>query len=236
MKNFTTVLSLKSLRLLTLLLVSTSLLTITSCKKTEEVPTTATSYLRIINASPTLGTVDVYINTQKANTGALPFGGAIKYIQPAVGKCDVKFTIANDLDALLTKSVTLTANLAYSYYLIDKGSNLDGLLVSDLMNATTMDKAYVKFINLSPDAPALSLNVVGGASLATNKTYKTNSEFVAVDVKTQSFEIKDGAGIVKTTLLNEPILGGRYYTIIARGYLNPGNNDQAFSGQAIINQ
>lgn len=236
MKNFTTVLSSKLVRLLTLLLVSTGLLAITSCKKIQENTKTPISYLRVINASPTLGTFDVYINTQKANTGALPFGGAIKYIQPSAGQCDLKFTIANDIDAVLTKSVTLTADAAYSYYLIDKGANLEGLLITDVMPTTATEKAYVKFINLSPDAPALSLNIVGGASLATSKTYKTNSEFIAVDVKTQSFEIKDGAGIVKASLLDEPIQGGRYYTIIARGYLNPGNNDQRFSAQAIINQ
>lgn len=236
MKNFTTVLSSKLVRSLALLLVAISVLGIASCKKAAEPIKTPISYLRIINASPTLGTFDVYINTQKVNSAAIPFGGTIKYVQPTAGQCDLKFTIANDIDALLTKSVTLTANSAYSYYLIDKGATLNGLLITDVMPTTATEKAYVKFINLSPDAPALSLNVLGGASLATSKTYKTTSEFIAVDVKTQSFEIKDAAGIVKATLIDEPIQGGRYYTIIARGYLNPGNNDQKFSAQAIINQ
>lgn len=236
MKNFTTVLPSKLVRSLTLLLISTSLLAITSCKKPQETTTPAISYLRIINASPTLGTFDVYVNTQKANTAALPFGGTIKYIRSSVSQWDLKFTIANDLDAVFTKSLTLNADVAYSYYLIGKGANLDGLLITDVMPTTATEKAYVKFINLSPDAPALSLNIVGGASLASNKAYKATSDFIAVDVKTQSFEIKDGAGIVKATLLDEPIQGGRYYTIIARGYLTPGNNDQNFSVQSIINQ
>ena len=235
MKNFTTVLSSKFVRSLTLLFVAVSMLAVTSCKKEEPV-VTSIAYFRVINASPTLGTFDAYINGQKANTAALPFGGTIKYVQPTSGQCDVKFTIANDVDAVLTKSVTLTTNLAYSYYLIGKGASLDGLLITDVMSNTATDKAYVKFINLSPDAPELSLNVLGGAILATNKAYKASSEFIAVDVKTQSFEIKNAAGVVQTTLLDEPIQGGRYYTIIARGFKTPGNNDQAFSAQAIINQ
>ena len=236
MKNFSTVVSLKLVRSLALLFIAFSLITVTSCKKLDEKTTPTVSFLRIINASPTLGTFDAYINAQKSNSGPLPFGGAIKYVQPSAGQCDLKFTTANETTALFTKSVSLTANVAYSYYLIDKGASLDGLLITDLMSTITSEKAYVKFINLSPDAPVLSLNVKGGASLAASKTYKTTSEFVAVDVKIQSFEIKDGAGVVKTTLIDEPIQGGRYYTIIARGYLNPGNNDQAFSAQAIINQ
>lgn len=235
MKNFTAVLS-KLVRSLTLLLATLSILTISSCKKGDGIEPIAVSYLRIINASPTLGTFDVYINNEKTNTGALPYGGTIKYKNVYAGQYNLKFTIANDLDALITKQVSLTENGAYSYYLIDKGASLDGLLITDVMPTTAIEKAYVKFINLSPDAAALSLNVLGGASLATSKTYKTTSEFVAVDVKTQSFQIKDAAGNVKTTLLDEPIQGGRYYTIIARGYLNPGSNDQAFSAQSIINQ
>lgn len=235
MKNFTTVLSSKLVRSLTLLLVAISALAVTSCKKQEEV-VSSVSYLRVINASPTLGTFDAYINGQKANTAPLPFGGTIKYVQPASGQCDLKFTIANDVDALLTKSVNLTTNVAYSYYLIGKDANLDGLLITDVITATSTDKAYVKFINLSPDAPELSLNVLGGASLASNKAFKATSEFIAVDVKTQSFEIKDGTGTVMTTLLDEPIEGGRYYTIIARGLLTASDNDRRFSAQAIINQ
>lgn len=236
MKNFTTVLSSKFVRSLTLLFATVGVLSVTSCKKEEQV-VNSISYFRIINASPTLGTFDAYINSQKSNTAPLPFGGTIRYVQPTSGQCDVKFTVANDVtDVLLTKSVTLTTNLAYSYYLIGKGTSLDGLLITDVMSNTAADKAYVKFINLSPDAPELSLNVLGGASLATNKAYKATSEFVAVDVKTQSFEIKNAAGVVQTTLLDEPIQGGRYYTIIARGLLTASDNDRRFSAQAIINQ
>ncbi len=233
----TTFLSSKLLRSSILLLISMSVLGITSCKKQDETLTKPNiSFLRIINTSPTLGTFDAYINTLKANNAPLPFGGAIKYVQPSSGQCDLKFTIANDIQTLLAKSINLTANVAYSYYLIDKGVNLDGLLITDVMGTTSTEKAYVKFINLSPDAQPLSLNFLGGANLATSKSYKATSEFIAVDPKTQSFEIKDSTGAVKTTLLDEALMGGRYYTIIARGYLNPGNNDQAFSAQAIINQ
>lgn len=235
MKNFTTVLSSKLGRSLTLLLVAIGTLAITSCKK-QEVAVTSISYLRVINASPTLSTFDAYVNAAKTNTAPLPFGGTIKYGQLAPNQYEVKITVANDIDPLFTKSVTLAKDLAYSYYLIDKGANLDGLLITDVMSNTAVDKAYVKFINLSPDAPALSLNILDGASLASNKAYKTTSEFVAVDVKTQTFQIKDAAGVVKASLVDEQIQGGRYYTIIARGLFNPGNNERGFSAQAIINQ
>ncbi len=235
MKNISIVLSSKLRRVFSLVLITLSTLAVISCKKVEQV-TTNISFLRIINASPTLGTFDTYINAQKANSGPLPFGGVLRYVQPTAGSCVLRFTVANDLQTLFTKSINLTADVAYSYYLIDKGTNLDGLLITDVMGSTATDKAYVKFINLSPDASALSLNVQSGMSLAALTAYKATSEFIAVDVKKQSFEIKDAAGNVKTTLVDETLAGGRYYTIIARGLLNPGNNEQAFSAQAIINQ
>lgn len=209
-----------------------------SCKKEEEKEYTDASYVRHVNASPTLGTYNIYFDDSKVNTSAIPFGGTVSYSPYAAGSHTVKYTTATNIQSLLTKSVTLEANKIQTLFLIGQANNLDALLVVD--DATEAgafsEKAFVKFINLSPDAPALSLEINGGASLYQNKAYKANSNYIEVEAKEYTFDIKDSAtGAVKTSLPNLTLGKGRYYTIIARGMLNPGANEQPFSAQSIIN-
>lgn len=229
--------STRSTRLFTYLLLVICAVSFNSCKKEEEVNVNI-SYLRVFNASPTFGTYNLYTNDKMINTGPIPFGGSLAYAQFEAGTHSIKFTTAGDVTSLLTKQVTLAAKKVNTLYLIDKDDKLDAIFVVDGdAGVTSSDKAFVKFINLSPDAPALDLKVKDGASLVTSKAYKTGSEYAQIDPKTYSFEIKDSAtGNVKTTLTDVVFTAGRYYTIISRGLLNPGTNQQPFSAQSIINQ
>lgn len=236
MTNFIAAFPVKIMRLFTCALLL-SMVALSSCKKGGNNSIPDASYIRFINASPTLGTYNIYFDDKMINTAAIPFGGTVSYLPYVAGNHTVKYTTASNVQALLTKPITLTANKVHSLYLIDKNDKMDALLVIDDASVTSTTKAFVKFINLSPDAPALSLDINGGASLFNNKTYKSGTEFVQVEPKTYSFDIKDSAtGQVKTTLTDIQFAAGRYYTIISRGMLSPGANDQSFSAQSIINQ
>ena len=213
-----------------------------SCKK-NETETTVISGLAIVNASPTPATYNVYLNgsTTRLNSAALPFGGTTgsNYYSLATGSNTIKFTSASSVESVLTKTITTNANTAYSYYLIGNTSaNLDGLLVTDDLSATSADKAFIRFINLSPDAASLDLSVTASTtSLIADKSYKSASAFIQVDPKTYSFDIKDKAtGAVKTTLKDVVITAGKNYTIIARGMNNPTGLEVAFGGQVITNR
>lgn len=237
MKNLKLSLPTLSVRLYTYLcLAAFSVLSLSACKGKEQ-PVVNTSNLRIINVSPTGATFNVYLNDKKANAAALPFSGATGYLQAEPGTYAVKLTTATDVQSLLTKTVAISKDIAYSYYVIDRAPNLDGLLITDDMSMATLDKTYVKFINLSVDAPALDLKIKDGASITTGKAYKASSTFTGFEAKTYTLEIKDtNTGVVKATLSDVALAAGRFYTIVAKGLLTPGNNEQAFSVQAYINQ
>lgn len=208
-----------------------------ACKKitTEE---EQYSYVRFINMSPTLATYNVYLDDAKINTsGALPFGGSIPFKLYSGGQHSVKITTATNITPLLTKDISLLKKKSYSCYLIDKGDKMDWLMIEDTDDATSKTQAKFKFINLSPDAPALSLVIKDGSSLVEGKAYKGSSEYALIDAKTYTFEVKDTAtGQVKAVIPDVELKGGNYYTIVARGMLNPAGNDQAFSAQNIASQ
>ncbi len=206
-----------------------------SCK-TEPAAEVNVGSFRVYNVSPTLSTYDVYINDKKFNSGALPFGGGVKYATLAAGSYDIKFTTAGESQSVLTANgVTIGKNLGHSLFLVGVQPNLDKVYMVDEYPNAEMKKSYVRFVNLSEDAPALELTM-NDTSLVANKTYKSYSDFMPINPGNKVFAIKD-ASSTKTTLESTKLSGGHFYTIISRGKLNPANEfERSFSGQIIINQ
>ncbi|TKC12546.1 DUF4397 domain-containing protein [Pedobacter polaris] len=233
-RSFTT--SLKSLQTkLGFLILGIGLVVLSSCKKSET-DTTPYSAITVINASPTAATYDVYLGDKKLNSAALPLGGSVAYTQQVVGTYDLKFTTAGRAESLLTKNVSLAQNTYQSFYLVGRPDAFESIFVSDDLSATSTTNAFVRFINLSPDAPALYLSITGGASVATNQTYKGISAFVPLAAGSYSFDIKDNVtSAVKTTLAGISLVANGYYTIIAKGLITPASGTEVpLSGQVII--
>lgn len=220
MKNFT----LKNLSYFAAILFL--LVSISSCKK-EETDTTV-AYLRVVNASPTSATYNAYFNGTMLNTGALPYAGAVAYSAYSAGSYNINFTTASTAISLYTKTLTLNQNTSYSFYLINRANALDGLIIGDDLSTPSTDKAYIRFINLSPDAPALDLaKSAATTSLITSKAYKTASGFITVDAGTYALDAKDTAlGTVKTSLASTTFVAGYHYDIICGGFLTPANDTE----------
>ncbi|MFC4212223.1 DUF4397 domain-containing protein [Pedobacter lithocola] len=208
---------------------------ISSCVKTDATDTTI-SYLRVVNSSPGLATYNVYLNGSAINSASLPFAGSLAYTSKTAGTYSLKFTSGSNTESLLTKDVTLNQNTRYSYYLINKPGQLDGLLIGDDLSMPSTDKAYIRFINLSPDAPSLDLfKTSTTTSYATNKAFKTAGGFVAIDAGTYSLDAKDTAtGSVKTTITDAVFVAGYHYDVICGGLINPANDSEKSIGLHVL--
>lgn len=226
-----------SFRTLYALVAIASITLLASCGKGDNQVTEYGS-LSIYNASPSSATYDAYLNGSKVNGAALPYAGGVKYMQLIAGSYETKFTIASETASIYTKTGINVVNNAFStLYLTGTSGNFDGVLVADEFAGAATDKAHVRFINLSPDAPALDLGIKDATSnLTSSKAYKTNSGFTAVDAGAKIFEIKEtSSGTVKATV-ERTLVNGTFYTIIAGGKITPGTNERAFNGQIIQHQ
>ena len=207
------------------------------CKIKDETPPSF-GLLSVYNLSPTFATYDVMVNDRKLNTADLPYGGGVKYTQFNTGAYQVKFNTAGTNNNIFTKNgLSITQSSFQTLYLAGTAGNFDGLLVDDNFPNSALDKAYVRFINLSPDAPALDLGVKDVATaLTTNKAYKTNSSFMAIDEGAKVFQIKEtSSGTVKITLESINLSKGSFYTIVAGGKVIPnGTLERSFNGQIIL--
>ncbi|WP_461789134.1 DUF4397 domain-containing protein [Pedobacter sp.] len=193
----------------------------------------------VYNTSPSFTTYDVYINGTKLNPSALPYAGGVKYTQLIQGSYEAKFTIANETANVYTKSnIAVGNNIFSTLYLTGTTGNFDGLLLTDDFSNASTEKAYVRFINLSPDAPALDLAIKDATtSLTTNKAYKGYSSFIAVDPGAKVLEIKLTNGATVKASVNETLAKGIFYTVIAGGKITPSSDlERPFNGQILKHQ
>ena len=215
-------------------------LAFSSCKKDEDTDTTTpdsgTSFISIVNASPSLATYNFYMDNVKMNDkGALPLGGTIPYAQVKSATYASKFTSASSTESLLAKSLTLSSSGVYTYFLTGQSGSLEGIMIKDEIAGVTT-QAAIRLVNMSPDAAAFDLVVKAGAPpVVTNQFYKSVSAFVALEPAKYTLNVVDKTGKVIATLPDVTIAAGKYYSVLVRGMQNPGNTDHPLAAQLIVN-
>ncbi|UKT63904.1 DUF4397 domain-containing protein [Pedobacter mucosus] len=232
MKNFT-----KNHFKLSSVVILLMLTLLNACKK-EDTVDTSIAYFRVTNASPTLSTYNVYLNGTQINPSALPFAGSVAYNARSTGSYNLKFTSASSTTTLLSKDFSINASTYNTIYLINKTNALDIFTAVDDLSVTSATKAYIRFINLSPDASAMDLVNTGttNTTLFTGKTYKTATGFLAIDGGVYSLDAKETTGgAVRTSLSAFTFTAGYHYDIIYGGLIAPANDtERPVNLQAIL--
>lgn len=215
----------------------------TACKK-EPGTIPEYTFVSMYNASPSSATYNIYFDTERLINGALPFDGNISYKQINPKSYTLKLTSESSTESKLSKQLNFAADRGYSLFIIGKegktGVNdvdrFDILQIEDELKAPGTDKALIRFINLSPDAPALSLHEKDKDAIISDKAYKSASAFIEVDARKYIFDLKDKAtNLSKGVMAEVDLKKGGIYTLVAKGLLTPATGEKAFGGSLIAN-
>lgn len=192
-----------------------------AANRAEQEPKTGEPMVRIFHASPDASSVDVYLNgkriirnlTFKQETDYLPLPDAGKYridIYPA-GKTD---------KPVLTETFTFNNGQKYTVAAAGKLDNLDLLFIYDNQEVPP-GETKVRFIHLSPDAPAVDVAVKNGDVIFSDVTFKEVTDYLPLSPMTVSLEARL-AGTNKVVLELPPVRlrPNRSYTIYAVGLAN----------------
>jgi hypothetical protein len=108
-------------------------------------------------------------------------------------------------------------------------------LTVDDLTTPAAGKAHVRFIHLSPDAPAVDIAVVGGPVVFPNSSFKQASAFTPLAAGTYNLEVRvAGTSTVALTLPPITVADGKIYTVFAKGFLS-GTGTQALGAEIIVN-
>ncbi|MFN8299335.1 MAG: DUF4397 domain-containing protein [Chitinophagales bacterium] len=217
------------------LLVLTSLTLITSCKKDEETKTYAN--VLVTHASPNAPGVDLLVDGSKQNSAALAYPNNTGYLQVESGTRNIKVNVSGTSTSVITADLTLEKDKSYSVFAVDSVSKISAVVLADDLTAPAAGKAHVRFVHLSPNAPAVDVAVAGGGAVVFgNKAFKEYTAFTPLDAGSYNLEVRvAGTSTVALTLPTITLESGKIYTVFAKGFLG-GSGSEALGAEIIVNK
>jgi len=204
------------------------------CAKDENQQVLPVSTFAVYNVSPDAPKIGFRLNNNVLYNDSVGFGGYGYYLNAYAG--------TRELSAYQreTKKTTITTTLEegkiYSAWLAGPWATSEFVILEDKLTNPAAGKANVRFVNMSVGAPALDLVTSTGTAVVSNRVYKENSDFTAIDAnQNYNFVIRqNGSTVDKVLLPSVNIQAGRIYTIVAKG-LYSGTGNTGLSGDVLIN-
>ena len=207
-------------------------LVLSSCSKDESTPSTSKAI--IVHASPNAPDVDLLVDNNKQNSAAVPYLTNTGYLTLNAGSRNIKVNAAGSSTSVINANLNFDANANYTIFAIDSVSKISAIQLRDTLTAPATGKSHVRFVHLSPNAPAVDIAVRGGSVVFGNRTFKQFSAFTPLDAGDYNLDVRvAGTTTVALALPAIALQAGKIYTIYARGFLGVSSGNQAL-GASII--
>lgn len=207
---------------------------VTSCKKDEE---TAPKVM-VVHASPDAPGVDLLVDNTKVNAAALTFPNNTGYLQVNAGTRNVKVNVTGTTTTVIEANLPLAENKSYSVFATGAVASIAPLVIEDNLATPAAGKAHVRFIHLSPDAPAVDIAVAAtGDVVFGSKAFREYTDFTPLDAGTYELDVRV-AGTTNVALVLPAITlqAGKIYTVFAKGFLQPTAGLPALGAEIIVNK
>lgn len=179
------------------------------------------SYARILHASPDAPPVDIYLN-DKLVTANLAYRDFTPYIPIAEGRYNIKVFPSGKKDKpILNTNVSVPGNLIFTIAATGYLKDLQLLLLPEDTKKKPVRNSLVRFCHLSPNAPAVDVDLDTGAELFSDVSFRQYTPYIEFNPGTYTLKVlASGTSDTVLTVPNVLIKPNRYYTIYAVGLLN----------------
>jgi hypothetical protein len=197
-------------------------------------PAPQTARVMAVHASPDAPAVDLLVDGTIAGSG-LAYPGATSYLTVGAGTRNVKVNVAGTSTSVINANVPVTAGTSSTVFAVDSVASISALVLSDDLTPPASGKAHVRFVHLSPNAPAVDVAVAGGAVVFANRSFQQFTPFTPLDAGTYDLEVRlAGTTTVVLPLPGITLTAGKIYTVWAKGFVG-GAGAQALGAQIILN-
>jgi hypothetical protein len=193
-----------------------------------------TARVMVIHASPNAPGVDLLVDGAVVDTN-LTYPNNTPYLTVASGLRNIQVTVTGTSTTVISAAAPLSSGVIYSVFATDSVSRITVVVIADDLTAPAAGKAHVRFVHLSPNAPAVDVALTGGAVIFGNQAFRQYTAFSPLDAGTYNLEVRlAGTSTVVLPLPNITLQAGKIYTVFARGFVG-GNGFQALGAQIIAN-
>lgn len=187
-----------------------------------------------VHTSPNAPGVDLLVDGTVAGTN-LTYPNNTPYLSAAAGMRNIKVNVTGTTTTVINATLDLVGGTSYSVFASDSVSRIAPLVLTDDLATPAAGKAHVRFVHLSPNAPAVDVAVQGGAVVFGNRAFKQFTAFAPLDAGTYNLEVRlAGTTTVVLPLPNITLQAGKIYTVFAKGFVG-GTGAQALGAQIIVN-
>jgi len=150
---------------------------------------TTPSFVRIIHASPFVGTADVFVDGSKL-LSSFPFGQVTDYATVPPGSHKVQIALVGKGIGASALTETLTVNQGSAYTVAAIGTQANNLSLQVFVDNNFISSGTTKFrvYQLSPDAGSISV-ASGGKMLVSGISYQNASNYLVVQPGGYTFDV-----------------------------------------------
>ena len=169
-------------------------------------------------ASPDQPALDLYFNSNKVNWNPINYGYGVGYFRAYTGQRTVNLYVTGVMSKVYSDTTTLKQDSVYSLFLANSTAHPELFRLNDTINQPPANMASIRFVDLSPDAPAVDLALNDSVKVS-NRSYKGFSSFIPVtgDKLYTINVLQKGTSTVLATLPGITLNARSVYTIILSG-------------------
>lgn len=178
----------------------------------------ATSYVRLLHASPNAPAVDVYANDVLIARN-LAYRDFTPYLRLRAGNYNIKvYPTGQRTNPVIDTNIMVPPFSIFTVAAIGELPNISLLPIPEPRMPIPLGKLYIRFAHLSPDAPAVDITLPDGTPLFKNVSYKQVTDYIPVDPGTYTLQARiAGTDDVVLTVPNVNLHPNRFYTTYAVG-------------------
>ncbi len=178
-------------------------------------------YVRIIHTVPDAPNVDVYAN-DKLILNNLAYGDYTDYLSIPEGIYKISLYVAGTKDsAVVSNMLTVNRNAILTVAAVGTLSDIGLLAIADANENGMRGKAMIRFLHLSPNAPAVDITLPNGTVIFSNVSFKHITPYIDVAPMNYTLQVRvAGTPNVVLTVPNINLSADKYYTVYAIGLVD----------------
>ncbi len=175
-------------------------------------------YVRVIHTVPDAPNVDVYAN-DKLIVSNLAYGNHTEYLSIPEGTYRISLYVAGTKNSpVLDNMLTVIRNSILTVAAFGTLSDIGLMAITDADEARMHGKAMIRFLHLSPNAPAVDITLPDGTVIFNNVSYKHITSYIDVDPKNYTLQVRlAGTSNIVLTVPNIHLNADKFYTVYAIG-------------------
>lgn len=177
-----------------------------------------TAHVRILHAVPDAPNVDVYANGILLVEN-LAYSKYTDYMPVTKGTYEITIYPAGSLTTpVVRQMLSVGEDDRLTVAAVGTLSTISAMAISDAGVPMQEGKAMVRFIHLSPNAPAVDITLPDGTILFGNVSYEQATPYLAVPPSSYTLQVRlANTSTVVLTVPDVPLNADQYYTIYAIG-------------------